>query len=58
MMNGIVRESKLPIYHQLYEILRGNIQNNSLVTVKANKEKDALVFSGKAAVLEENSSDQ
>ena len=25
MMNGIVRESKLPIYHQLYEILRGNI---------------------------------
>lgn len=24
-MNVIVRESKLPIYHQLYEILRGNI---------------------------------
>jgi GntR family transcriptional regulator len=24
-MNGIVRESKLPIYHQFYEILRNNI---------------------------------
>jgi GntR family transcriptional regulator len=24
-MNGIVRESKLPIYHQLYELLRSNI---------------------------------
>lgn len=24
-MNGIIRESKLPIYHQLYEILRSNI---------------------------------
>ena len=39
-------------------ILRGNIQNNSLVTVKANKEKDALIFSGKPAVVEENSSEQ
>ena len=40
------------------EILRGHIQNNSLVTVKANKKKDALTFSGKSAVVEENSSEQ
>jgi ATP-dependent Clp protease ATP-binding subunit ClpC len=40
------------------EILRGNIQNNSLVTVKANKGKDALTFSGKSVVVEENTSEQ
>jgi ATP-dependent Clp protease ATP-binding subunit ClpC len=40
------------------EILRGNIQNNSLVTVKANKDKDALAFKGRSVVVEENSSDQ
>ena len=40
------------------EILRGNIHNSSLVTVKANKAKDALTFSGKPAVVEESSSEQ
>ena len=40
------------------EILRGTIQNNSLVTVKANKDKDALTFSGKEAAVKENSSEQ
>ncbi len=39
------------------EILRGNIQNNSRVTVEANKKRDALTFKGELATVDENTND-
>ncbi len=39
------------------EILRGNIHNNSLVTVKANDAKEGLSFKGAALPVEEKAAD-
>ncbi len=40
------------------EILRGHIENNSLVVVEANAGKDGLTFEGKPAAVAENSPDE